>query len=180
MIQVEITLVRNSKAMGYKPFFAVVKPDGELEFLRAVIPKYGRSGAWIGGTFEVPDDSIVVYREDTSSHKHASCITYLARIKNGEIENIAWVEVEDRNHYFNPPELKEIYAEVRKKYQNNYIVNTLVEYAKKQGLLAVDMKKERARELKQLLEKAREIAKELELHNLEAVLADIISTINDH
>ena len=178
MGRVYLPLIRNPKAYGSKGFFVEIKPNGELNFQRAVVPKFHK-GLLIGGEFEIEEGKVYIHREDRSSHKHSRQV-YALYVAKEELEKVAEIIIEDRNLGFYPEELKEVYVEVKKTGKNNVVVNTLIEYAKRQGLLGAeeDEKKKKAKELKQLLEKAREIARKLELHNLESVLSDIIQTIN--
>ena len=130
---IELWLVSNPKAMRRKPLVLRVR-GSETEFVRATIPYFeGKHRIFVGGKYTMREGEVYVIRSDCSSHRH-ECIVYeLCIVRNGELETIAKVTVEDGNLRFSPAELEEIYAFTQPN-SGNRIVQTLIEYAKRRGL----------------------------------------------
>ena len=132
MVRVSLELVRNPKVSG-KVFVAKVKSfeNYEIEFIKALIPKYYKS-IFIGGEYDLEPNQFYILREDLSSHKHAHIKTSLITIdENGNITEHAYIHDVDKNIEFSNDELKEIYMELKKRGENNLVIKTLIEYAKR-------------------------------------------------
>ena len=132
MVRVNLELVKNPKVSG-KVFVARIKSfeNYEIEFVKALIPKYCKS-TFIGGEYDLEPNQFYIIREDLSSHKHVHIKTSLITIdENGNIVEHAYIYEIGRNKEFSNDELKEIYMELKKRGENNLVIKTLIEYAKK-------------------------------------------------
>jgi len=131
MVQVDLTLIRNPKTVSSKPFVAKVDLEkGEIQFVKPVIPRYVR-GVLTGGVYDL-EPGYYIIRIDASSHKHSSQVYTLNYFDGQQMNEVARIVVSDGNKSFYPDELQDIYIKVKTSGQNNYIVRTLIEYAKLQ------------------------------------------------
>ena len=134
---VEIWLVENPKAMRKRPFVARVKDNGELEFLRAAVPRFEK-GTLVGGKYVVREGDMLIVRSDSSTHRHEYTVYELCTVKGGKLETIARILIKDGTPEFEPPELEKVYAEVVISGSGNIknkFVQALIEYAKRRGLV---------------------------------------------
>jgi len=135
-VVVDISLVSNARAAGgAKGFVARVKQNGELEFLRASVPRF-HLGMLTGGKFLVYKGDVLVVKSIESSHKHARS-SYTLYVVEDELKYVAEIAFEDGSPTFNPEELEDIYISVKARGGDvkSFAIAALIEYAKAKQIL---------------------------------------------
>jgi len=131
-ILVDLYLVANPRASSVRPFVARVKPDGQLEFLRAAIPWFSK-GSFVGGKYRLSVNDLIITRGDYSSHKNIRIHYVLYRVTGDGLEEIASIMFYNETPEFSSEELEEIYAMTED--DTSRAIAALVQYARAKGLL---------------------------------------------
>jgi len=140
---IKVELVQNPKAMRKRGFVAKLhldKPTDQcLEFLKAGIPEYSKSGVLVAGEFDLNEGDFYIVRKDTSSHKNSRQCYELITLKNGTLTVIAAIDYLNGTPSFFPAIaqdfLKAIYA------RSKNPIHALHEYAKHFTSVAASMEK---------------------------------------
>ena len=131
-MEVELELVRNSKAARIKPWVAkIILERGDIEFLRPIEEVRAKNGILVSGTFEFENDNFYIIASDNSSHKNPEQIYSLVLCENDKIKEIASI-VFTRGKSFGGEsdevvqKLKEIY---KRQENGRKVINSLIKLA---------------------------------------------------
>jgi len=127
---IHIDLVRNVIATSDKGFVARVK-DNNIEFLKATIPIFDR-GTIVAGKYLLNENDVIIIKQDNSSHRNQRVRYSLNEVKNGVLNEIAYISIANKNLSFSDEKLESIYIDlkVNKKYEKSLIIEALIRYYK--------------------------------------------------
>jgi len=127
---IHIDLVRNAIATSDKGFVAKIK-DGEIEFLKAVVPEFDH-GVMVAGKYLLSENDVLIIKRDNSSHKNKRTVYSLTEVKNGVLNEIAYISIVNRNMSFSDEKLESIYIDlkVNKAYEKSIMIESLIRYYK--------------------------------------------------